>query len=290
MPHQGRPRRRSRRAPHRQAGAAGPPPQVRRLVVPQGQARPGRARRRPPRSARWPRRPGCGSGSGPPLAGQRYPRRRPAPSGSSTGSARVVGDDDVSGYARQRRDRRGRLGAATTRRWRGSPTSATARPCVEAMPLRRRTHAVRGAAPRPGPAPQGAGRATTGAARWPPRAVEQARALVPVLAAYGVDRLVTSSSTRCVDTVAPYADGARAVPRGAGRAERGGRHRGGRGAGRVRARRGPRGAPCCAPTARCCRWSSTRSASPTRRSRPASCWSRTSAGAVVVATERHLPC
>jgi 8-oxo-dGTP diphosphatase len=29
---------------------------------------------------------------------------------------------------------------------------------------------------------------------------------VPVLAAYGVSRIVTSSSTRCVETVAPYAE------------------------------------------------------------------------------------
>ena len=33
----------------------------------------------------------------------------------------------------------------------------------------------------------------------------QARAAAPVLGAYGVSRIVTSSSTRCVDTVAPYA-------------------------------------------------------------------------------------
>jgi 8-oxo-dGTP diphosphatase len=33
----------------------------------------------------------------------------------------------------------------------------------------------------------------------------QAQALVPVLAAYDVARIVTSSSTRCVQTVAPYA-------------------------------------------------------------------------------------
>jgi 8-oxo-dGTP diphosphatase len=34
----------------------------------------------------------------------------------------------------------------------------------------------------------------------------QARAAVPVLAAYGVSRIVTSSSLRCVDTVLPYAE------------------------------------------------------------------------------------
>jgi 8-oxo-dGTP diphosphatase len=34
----------------------------------------------------------------------------------------------------------------------------------------------------------------------------QARAAVPVLAAYGVSRIVTSSSTRCAETVTPYAE------------------------------------------------------------------------------------
>jgi 8-oxo-dGTP diphosphatase len=36
--------------------------------------------------------------------------------------------------------------------------------------------------------------------------VKQAHALVPLLAAYGVTRVVTSSSTRCAETVTPYAD------------------------------------------------------------------------------------
>lgn len=35
---------------------------------------------------------------------------------------------------------------------------------------------------------------------------QQAQGVVPVLAAYGVERIVSSSSTRCVETVAPYAD------------------------------------------------------------------------------------
>jgi len=37
------------------------------------------------------------------------------------------------------------------------------------------------------------------------RGRERARALVPILAAYGVNRLVTSPSVRCLDTVLPYA-------------------------------------------------------------------------------------
>lgn len=38
------------------------------------------------------------------------------------------------------------------------------------------------------------------------RGLRQARQLVPVLAAYGVNRIVSSSSTRCVETLRPYAD------------------------------------------------------------------------------------
>ncbi|HEY3529210.1 MAG TPA: NUDIX hydrolase [Nocardioides sp.] len=38
---------------------------------------------------------------------------------------------------------------------------------------------------------------------------DQARAAAPVLGAFGVSRIVTSSSTRCVDTVAPYAESSR---------------------------------------------------------------------------------
>ncbi|RYP85183.1 NUDIX hydrolase [Nocardioides guangzhouensis] len=38
------------------------------------------------------------------------------------------------------------------------------------------------------------------------RGTAQAERLVPLIAAYGVTRLVTSSSTRCVATVTPYAD------------------------------------------------------------------------------------
>jgi len=36
--------------------------------------------------------------------------------------------------------------------------------------------------------------------------VQQARAAVPMLAAYGVTRIVTSSSTRCAETVTPYGE------------------------------------------------------------------------------------
>jgi 8-oxo-dGTP diphosphatase len=40
------------------------------------------------------------------------------------------------------------------------------------------------------------------------RGRERAKALVPILAAYGVTRVITSPSLRCLDTVLPYADAA----------------------------------------------------------------------------------
>jgi len=45
------------------------------------------------------------------------------------------------------------------------------------------------------------------------RGRERAEALVPILAAYGVTRVVTSPSVRCLDTVLPYAVTARQKPR-----------------------------------------------------------------------------
>ena len=54
-------------------GAARPPAPVRRLVVPQGQARPRRAPARCRACARWRRRPGLNVRLGPPLPIQRYP-------------------------------------------------------------------------------------------------------------------------------------------------------------------------------------------------------------------------
>lgn len=38
-----------------------------------------------------------------------------------------------------------------------------------------------------------------------PRGRQRAKALIPILAAYGVTRVVTSPSVRCLDTVSPYA-------------------------------------------------------------------------------------
>ena len=138
---------------------------------------------------------------GVPLAGQRYD----VAAGTKRvfyWLARVVGDDDVTGYAvNDEIDEVAWLpyDEALVR----LTYERDRQTLVDAKPLRRRTHAVlvlrhAQARPRKG---------------WPtddrrrplaPEGDEQARALVPLLAAYGVSRVVTSSSTRCVETVRPY--------------------------------------------------------------------------------------
>lgn len=45
------------------------------------------------------------------------------------------------------------------------------------------------------------------------RGRERADALIPVLAAYGISRIVTSPSVRCLDTISPYAVWSGSVPR-----------------------------------------------------------------------------
>ena len=76
----------------------------------------------------------------------------------------------------------------------------------EARPLRRRTHAV--VVLRHGQA-----RSRRAWRRQDDRlrpliqaGRQQAQRVVPILAAYDVSRVISSSSTRCVETVAPYAD------------------------------------------------------------------------------------
>ncbi len=140
---------------------------------------------------------------GPPLADQRYP------TGKGTKqvhywTGRVVGEDDVSGY--RPNDEIDavewvRVEEARDRLTYGFDLDTLA----EAMPVRRRTQALvvlrHGLArsrrswrkdDRQRPLLQ-AGRA-------------QAQHVVPLLSAYDVTRVVSSTSTRCVDTVAPYAD------------------------------------------------------------------------------------
>ncbi|WP_418057849.1 NUDIX hydrolase [Pimelobacter simplex] len=140
---------------------------------------------------------------GPPLPTQRYPvARRNKTVHYWTG--RVVGDDDVSSYRPNEEidqvawvpvdDAPERLSYDRDR-----DTLA------DALRVRRKTHAVvvlrhaqaRSRAAWRGPDP-GRTLLKVGEA--------EADRLVPLLAAYGVTRVVTSTSTRCVQTVRPYAE------------------------------------------------------------------------------------
>ena len=146
---------------------------------------------------------------GVPLPGQRYE----VVTGTKHVSywvARVLGHDDVSDYdVNDEIDEVVWLSAAdalvrlTYERDR--------RTLVQARSLRRRTHAVlvlRHALARPRKTWSKDDR------RRPlgPAGAEQATALVPVLAAYAPSRVVTSGSTRCVDTVRPFTEHAALCP------------------------------------------------------------------------------
>ena len=142
---------------------------------------------------------------GPALTGQRYPVSGGRMKSVAYWAGRVVGSDDVSGY---------RPNAEIDQvRWMPYDEALdllsydhdrdTLR---EAHPLRRRTHAV--VVLRHGDA-----RSRKAWRRQDDRlrpllqaGRQQAQRVIPVLAAYDVTRVVSSSSTRCVETVAPYAD------------------------------------------------------------------------------------
>ena len=139
---------------------------------------------------------------GPPLTPQRYPVR----GGTKTvhyWAGRVVGDDDVSGYLVNHEidDVAWVAREEAVRRLTYDHDRAT---LAESEPLRKTSHALvvlRHAAAR-------SRKAWRSDDRLRPLLVpglRQAEALVPLLAAYDVSRVVTSSSTRCVQTLAPYA-------------------------------------------------------------------------------------
>ncbi len=142
---------------------------------------------------------------GPPLPGQRYPVAGGGHKSVSYWAGRVVGPDDVSGYRPNAEidqvewipydDALRRLSYPHDRE--------TLR---LAHPLRRPTQAL--VVLRHGDA-----RSRKAWRRQDDRlrpllqaGRQQAQRIVPVLAAYDVTRIVSSSSTRCVETVAPYAD------------------------------------------------------------------------------------
>jgi 8-oxo-dGTP diphosphatase len=147
---------------------------------------------------------------GVPLPGQRYE----VVTGTKHVSywvARVLGHDDVSDYdVNEEIDEVAWLSVddALVR----LTYERDRRTLVQARSLRRRTHAVlvlRHAQARPRKTWSNDDR------RRPllPTGAEQAAALVPVLAAYAPSRVVTSGSTRCVDTVRPFTEHAGLCPR-----------------------------------------------------------------------------
>ncbi|MBZ5738467.1 NUDIX hydrolase [Nocardioides mangrovi] len=142
---------------------------------------------------------------GPPLHGQRYPVTGGRMKTVSYWVGRAVGDPDVSGY--RPNDEIDQVAWVPYDEARTLLSYEHDRVTLrEAYPLRRKTHAVvvlrhgdarsrkmwRRQDDRLRPLLQ-AGRL-------------QAQRVIPMLAAYDVTRIVSSSSTRCVETVAPYSD------------------------------------------------------------------------------------
>ena len=142
---------------------------------------------------------------GPPLEGQRYPVNGGRTKAVSYWTGRVVGSDDVDGY--RPNDEIDRVAWVPYDEALELLSYDRDRDTLrEAHRVRRRTHAF--VVLRHGDA-----RSRKSWRRQDDRlrpllqaGRHQAQRAVPVLAAYDVTRIVSSSSTRCVETVAPYAD------------------------------------------------------------------------------------
>lgn len=142
---------------------------------------------------------------GPPLAGQRYPVAGGRTKAVSYWIGRVVGSDDVSRYRPNSEIDRVEWVpyAEALERLSYERDAETLR---AAYPLRRKTHAF--VVLRHGDA-----RSRKAWRRQDDRlrpllqaGRQQAQRVIPVLAAYDVTRLMSSSSTRCVETLGPYSD------------------------------------------------------------------------------------
>jgi 8-oxo-dGTP diphosphatase len=141
---------------------------------------------------------------GVPLASQRYPASASRSKTVYYWTGRVVGDDDVSGYAPNHE--------IDGVRWVGYDKALALltydrdRDMLRAArKARRRTHAVivlRHAAARS----RRMWRDEDSQRPLLKTGRHQAESLVPVLAAYDVTRLLTSSSVRCLETLTPYAE------------------------------------------------------------------------------------
>ena len=142
---------------------------------------------------------------GPPLPGQRYPVAGGRMKAVSYWVGRVVGSDDVSGYRPN-----AEIDQVEWLPYEQALERLTYEHDVEtlraAYPLRRKTHAL--VVLRHGDA-----RSRKAWRRQDDRlrpllqaGRHQAQRLIALLAAYDVTRIVSSSSTRCVETVGPYSD------------------------------------------------------------------------------------
>lgn len=139
---------------------------------------------------------------GPPLPGQRYPNGGDRMKTVSYWTGRVLGEDDVRGYTRG--DEIDRVAwvdlDVAAQRLTYPHDRETLRAAVKRRKKTRALVVLRHAEAR-------ARKAWTGEDRLRPlvrHGREQAGRLLPVLEAYDVSRVVTSSSTRCVQTVTPY--------------------------------------------------------------------------------------
>jgi 8-oxo-dGTP pyrophosphatase MutT (NUDIX family) len=141
---------------------------------------------------------------GPALAPQRYQLANGRWKSADYWVARVVGSDDVSGYRPN-----DEIDAVEWLDWKDAERRLTydydRDTLAQARPLRRRTRALvvlrHGKARSRGSWPEDD--------RLRPLAelgADQAQRLVPLLAAFGVTVVHSSTSTRCVQTVTPYAD------------------------------------------------------------------------------------
>jgi len=141
---------------------------------------------------------------GPPLASQRYPNGGGRMKTVFYWTGRVVGDDDVSGYlVNDEIDEVAWVDVDKAfERLTYPHDEDTLR---EALRLRRKTHAL--VVLRHGAARSRKAWKHDDRLRPLVRAgLTQAQRLVPLLAAYDVTRVVSSSSTRCVQSVTPYVD------------------------------------------------------------------------------------
>ncbi|MFC7493197.1 MULTISPECIES: NUDIX hydrolase [unclassified Nocardioides] len=142
---------------------------------------------------------------GPPLAPQRYPVSGGRTKHVSYWIGRAVGDDDVSSY-RPNAEIDAVEWVAYDEAMDRLTYERDRATLKEARPRRRKTHAVIVLRHGHARSRKGWGKKDDRLRPLVLAGRTQAELLVPLLAAFDVTRVVSSSSARCVETVAPYAD------------------------------------------------------------------------------------